>query len=507
MLETFVESQQPQLVQLAEYCLAKGAHAFTICEDGQRLAIWPAAARDTDCRSSLSAPIQVDSVTVAELCVHGLTSTQDQQQLDIDARMISAIVHLERDLNSMAVELIDAHDQLWALYQLTRTTRNFQNIGQMLNRLAQKSATLVKTECAFIWVKIPEKSAIVEHHPVLLLSNQEIDEYIDEMVVQDLGYLSKNWQNQDTIYFSNMLLVPIVARGVERAVLGFINKKGSMFESPDIKLAKTISEYAGAQIENVLYYQASLEQVKIRSEMELANRVQFQLLPQRVPIVAGIDLWAASTPASQVGGDFYDFHSPAADAPFTFVVGDVSGKGIASALLMAMTRSILRVHIKKNPAPTPAEIIYEANRQLYEDFSHVNMFATVFVGQYVPEDQSLLFVNAGHSPVVYCPDGGNASFIQADTVPLGILPEISAQNQRLQMQSGDLFLVGSDGLYEVHNAQEEMFGHERLMSLVESYQAESAYQITRDIYRTVAEFSNGRSQEDDRTVVILKVHW
>jgi sigma-B regulation protein RsbU (phosphoserine phosphatase) len=299
------------------------------------------------------------------------------------------------------------------------------------------------------------------------------------------------------------MLVPMQVRGTTLAVLGLINKVGGDFMSPDIKLTQTIAAYGAAQIENMLFYRARLDQTKLQAEMDLARRIQMQLLPERMPRSLGLDSWANSRPASRVGGDFYTAIEQS-NQSFTFAVGDISGKGLPAAILMAMTRTILRSNTTTGTLIEPAGIIDVSNRELYDDFSEVSMFATVFVGQYQPATRSLSYANAGHSPVVYVPNGGEAQLLLADSTPMGIEPSNEAVNKKLKILGGDVLVVASDGLNEARNGQNEMFGYNRLMRLIENLAHQPARDISMGLFQAVDEFSAGHSQDDDQTVVVLK---
>jgi sigma-B regulation protein RsbU (phosphoserine phosphatase) len=305
--------------------------------------------------------------------------------------------------------------------------------------------------------------------------------------------------------FKSLMLIPMKVRGATQAILGLVNKKEGDFMSPDIKLTQTIAAYGAAQIENVLLYQTQIDQTKLQAEMDLARRVQVQLLPEGLPKVPGLDAWANSRPASRVGGDFYT----AVERPgekFTFAVGDISGKGLPAAILMAMTRTILRSN--SNGSSTveiePAGIIDMSNQELYADFYEVSMFATVFVGQYQPTTRTLSYANAGHSPVVYVPVGGEAQLLIADSTPMGVEAWNGAVNQEMGLHKGDVLVIGSDGLNEAQNGQNEMFGYNRLLRLIEDLAHKPARQISADLFQAVDDFSAGHSQDDDQTVVVLK---
>jgi len=132
------------------------------------------------------------------------------------------------------------------------------------------------------------------------------------------------------------------------------------------------------------------------------------------------------------------------------------------------------------------------------------MFVTVFVGCYDAHSALLLYANAGHSPVVYCPRGGAATLLEADAPVLGVLPISSCTNHLLSFHKGDLLLVGSDGLNESFNAQGEMFGYERLLNTVETLAHLLARELGRELLRTIEQFTKGHQQSDDQTFIVLK---
>jgi serine phosphatase RsbU (regulator of sigma subunit) len=169
-----------------------------------------------------------------------------------------------------------------------------------------------------------------------------------------------------------------------------------------------------------------------------------------------------------------------------------------------MTRVILRTIIQLQSTANPQRIISRAHSALYKDFVDVGMFVTVFVGQYDYENDQLCFANAGHSPVIYCPRTGPARLIGAEGLPLGVLQDSSAQEQRLQFKSGDTLVVASDGFHESWNEKGDMFGYDRLLALIEVSRHDSASEIGHSLFNSVNAFRQTGMHEDDQTLIILK---
>lgn len=242
---------------------------------------------------------------------------------------------------------------------------------------------------------------------------------------------------------------------------------------------------------------------KLQIELETAQTVHLNLFPKTVPSFAGIEIGAATRAASHVGGDFYDFiRSP--DGPLTFVVADISGKGIPAAMLMGATRAIIRGEANDPGAPVPELILSRSNEKLYEDFTRAGMLATVFIGQWQPAWQELRYVNAGHSPVIYHPAGGEAALISADGPAVGVLLASLSREQRLRFCAGDILVVGTDGLYEGRRLRSKLFGFSRLAELTRQFANRPAQEIADGVLAGMQEFRQGEELEDDQTLVVLK---
>jgi phosphoserine phosphatase RsbU/P len=243
--------------------------------------------------------------------------------------------------------------------------------------------------------------------------------------------------------------------------------------------------------------------VRLQTEMDLAQQVQLGLLPKSFPPIPGLDLSVFSQPASHVGGDFYDF--VVGPGPLlTFFVGDVSGKGVPAAMLMTMTRIILRAEAGSPMALSPEAILQNANARLLADFLQLDMFVTIFVSQYHPASRELVFANAGHSPVIFRPAHGIPQVLEAAGPALGLLETCRYKNHRLCLAEGDLLIIATDGLYEVRNARNVRFGLSRLLKEVQRLNDPSALEVSDTLLGAVRRFSHCETPVDDQTILILR---
>jgi sigma-B regulation protein RsbU (phosphoserine phosphatase) len=488
------------LSPLAQAWLAAGATSFGIWIDDRPLAHWPA----TPCpeQSGLTAPFRLGTAGGAELRVTGLVDSAAAVRLAADAELVENLVTLEDELHSMTAELSVTQDQLVAMFELAQLMRQHVTVEEVLRRLAVEAQRMTKAGGAFA-VFVGATPTLVRHG-ALSVGETAIWQLFWQTHTTERELLLSGTSQAEQLppAANNLFVVPLHIRGEVVAALGLINKPIPGFTAVDVRLARALAQQASAQVENVLLYQETLAQAKLQAEMDLARRVQLSLLPQQIPLVAGLDIYAYARPALQVSGDFYDFiYDP--ERPFIFSVGDVAGKGLSAALLMTMTRTAIHSKASFMPSPTPEAIMRHSTEDLYDDFSQVGVFATVLVGQYIPERDQLLIANAGHSPVIYRPAGGRAQLLRADDSAIGVLTVSTARNQALGMRSGDLLLIGTDGLTDAQN-QDDTFGHDRLLRLVDELAERPARAIVEGLFAAIDRFQNGHFQDDDQTVVVIK---
>jgi hypothetical protein len=239
---------------------------------------------------------------------------------------------------------------------------------------------------------------------------------------------------------------------------------------------------------------------RLEHELEVAKEVQQALLPASHKAPADVCLAGSCTPASTLGGDFYDVFSPS-DCKVAIVTGDVSGKGIPAALLMGVIHGSVRSTDWHRSAARHEEASVRLNRLLCE-CSASERFASMFWGYRDARTGRLHFVNAGHCPpllvrsdVVEALDGGGPV--------LGLLPNARYEQHAVDVDPGDVLVLYSDGLVEATNGTDEQFGFERIRAAIERSQGRTPEEIRRSIISAVREFTGGARFEDDLTLAVL----
>jgi serine phosphatase RsbU (regulator of sigma subunit)/ketosteroid isomerase-like protein len=241
------------------------------------------------------------------------------------------------------------------------------------------------------------------------------------------------------------------------------------------------------------------ERERFEHELRVAQRIQQALLPKELPVLGGWEIVPYYQPAREVGGDFYDFLT-LSDGRVGAIIGDVSGKGIAAALVMANTQSVLRAVAQGST--TPGELLAQVNEVLFA-YIPSNMFVTCFCGVLDPESGRFTYANAGHNPPLR-QHGDKAIDLRATGMPLGLMPGMPYEEKSTLLLPGDRVLFYSDGLIEAHNQEREMLGSPRLKDLLME-NPPGASQLTAHVLAELGRFTGEQwEQEDDITLVTLQ---
>jgi serine phosphatase RsbU (regulator of sigma subunit) len=244
--------------------------------------------------------------------------------------------------------------------------------------------------------------------------------------------------------------------------------------------------------------------VKLRMEEDLtsAHDLQMGMLPAACPEVEGYKIAASSTPAREVGGDFFDFFK-IGEGKVGLIIGDVTGKSVSGALIMSASRSVFRMLSEEELSVS--ETMIRANRRIKQDIKS-GMFVALLYAVHDIEDGSVGLCSAGQTqPLLLPAKTSEPTLVETvgDTFPLGILDEANYEETQLKMEPGDKIVYYTDGIVEAMNKNEEMYGFERLNEVVESSTAENAEALMNDIIKDVSAFTGDAPQHDDLTIIVV----
>ena len=245
------------------------------------------------------------------------------------------------------------------------------------------------------------------------------------------------------------------------------------------------------------------EKEKLEAELEIARQVQAQLFPKEVPKLKTLELFGMCNPARVVSGDYYDF-IPLAGGSTAVVIGDISGKGISAALLMASLQSSLHAQLTmggKGEVST-ATLVARLNRQLYEN-TPPEKYATFYCAVYDDESSRLLYTNAGHlAPMIV--RGTDIIRLESNGMVVGMFPDFAYEQSVVELERGDLFAAFTDGITESENAQGEQFGEERLADLLIRYRERPLDEIAGLVTGEIRDWASDLDNQDDTTILLAR---
>jgi serine phosphatase RsbU (regulator of sigma subunit) len=298
------------------------------------------------------------------------------------------------------------------------------------------------------------------------------------------------------------LSVPLIS---QEELIGLLNigpsLSGRQYSLDERTLLTRIATHAPSalRVASMVQTQEQLirERERLEQELRTAHYIQQSLLPKSMPTLRGWQIIPYYQPAREVGGDFYDVHQ-FDDGQVGLVIGDVSGKGVPAALVMAITITMLRTAVRG--MTSPGEVLARVNDLLLTDIPS-KMFVTCFYALLDPGSGRLLYANAGHE-VPYRRSDDGVIELQATGMPLGMMYGSSYEENEAMLLPGESLFFYTDGLVEAHNPQQEMFDYPRLSAMIAAYSGGSA--LIGFLLNALARFTGEQwEQEDDLTMMVL----
>jgi sigma-B regulation protein RsbU (phosphoserine phosphatase) len=427
----------------------------------------------------------------------------------IDRRFFREAYNNEQILNELALSLRTLMEENTLIKTLTQNISHALRVPRivfLVNGGGELTAAYSTGYQADPALALHESGGIVRY---LKVTQKAAPIYFDD---------AKNWVQ--TIHPSEQeplkkdrteVILPVA---VKDKLLGVVSLGSKQSEAPyterDLQLLDTVATQAGFALENSRLTTQVAQEIatreKLSREMEIAREVQERLFPQNFPAIQGVDYFGACRPALACGGDYYDFLTLPSGV-LCIAIGDVSGKGIAAALLMASLQASLRGQAMQVGQDLAGQIGV-VNRLIY-DASTVNRYATFFYAQYNPQTYELEYVNAGHNPPIVLRRNGDGrpQVIRLETggPVVGLLPKAPYLQDRVQLQPNDLFVGFTDGISEAMNNADEEWGEERLIEILERCDGCDAPSIAKTVIAAADAFVDGAPQHDDMTVLTMRI--
>lgn len=394
------------------------------------------------------------------------------------ANQIAAEVNLERllELNAQLARDLAGADRcsIWLVDERTQElwTKVAQGTGQIRIPLEQGLV-----------------GACVAANAPIVINDAGADPRFQSTVDTHSGYVTKS-----------VLTLPLRSSENAAQVIGalqVLNKPGG-FTDADASLLGLASAYTASAL-NLQRLRKEAEAARmLYREIEIARDVQSKLFPQHLPKVPRVEYAGFCRPAKFVGGDYYDF-LPTPDGSFVFTLGDVSGKGIAAAVLMASIQASLRTQMLR-PPDSLVQLIADLNRSVYNS-STPDKYSTLFCGWIDPARHKLRYVNAGQVQPLLVRDGV-ARQLAVSSLPVGLLENATYEQAEIELQAGDVLVAFSDGVSEAMNPAEELWNDTEIMRIAARY---SGTDVIEALVRGVDAFAAGAEQSDDLTVIAISI--
>lgn len=329
------------------------------------------------------------------------------------------------------------------------------------------------------------------------------------IVVEDIDFSDptpwmSDWFKNES--FRGHAVVPLVIQNRSIGLMVVNTRERRLLDDDEMRLLQLLANQTALAIEKTRFYDSDVKHRHLKNELEVGQRIQLSMLPESCPKVHGWQFAAAYEAAKQVGGDFYDFFRiPDENFMLGIVVADVADKGVPAALVMALSRTIIRnAGMSKTSRRSPREALLRANELMLED-TRSEMFLTAFYARLDVETGWMTYASAGHNPPLwYRAEFEEFQPLAIRGIVLGILEDIDLDEETISLASNDLVIMYTDGVTEALNSQMEEFGLERLKAVIQENAYKTADEVQAAIMEAVLVFAATTPQTDDMTLVVVK---
>lgn len=410
--------------------------------------------------------IAIDELKILNDIATSISSIQSVDKI-IDEIILKCIKHLEVDEGT--VSLLERNDEADEFHTLIR------HKGSQADKIPFKLDTRIKG-----WM--------LKNKRVLMSNDIQDDEQLASL-------------GQIEVPFRSILCVPLMVKGHLTGYLAVFNKKNeAKFTNQDKRLLSIIGSQSAQLIESARLYEEEKKLLSLHEELKMAWKIQQKLLPENEPEMKGYEISAVNIPAKSVGGDYYDFIT-LPSGKLGFCVGDITGKGMPAAMLMANLQATIRSQAAI--FEDSSTCIQGTNKLLFRS-TEPGKFATIFYGILEAETGHIEFTNGGHDAPLLIKKNKENILLEATGLLIGVMEEASYEKGSITLESGDLLCIYTDGITEAMNSEGVEYGVKRLHQCLNKHYDESAENIKDLIISSVKEHVQNAPQSDDITLMVIK---
>jgi hypothetical protein len=413
------------------------------------------------------------------------------------ATLQADLARAQDELKSLSIEILERYEEASLIYRLSEQLAEAVEAPEIAAILLREVATVLGAIEGQVW--------LARDAELLVAASLAGTGRLEAEEPEALAVMSERrpWVRDASPERAAALAVPLCASsGPLMGVLVLRGRAGRRsYGSGEVKLLASLATLASAFIRNGDLLTEVRRADARRRDDEIARQVHLGLLPKADPSVPGLDLAGGCLAAGNVGGDYYGW-LPYEDGTLGLVVADVSGHGVAAALVMAAAKGALRAEWRATRSP--AELLRSANVLLVEDLCDADLFVTAFVARLGPGGR-LVASSAGHPPGLVVRMSGEVVALQAGGPALGVMGDALYDVQEMVLGRGDVLVAYTDGLIEARGKGHALFGVEAVLNAVRGASHLSAAELRARILDAVAGHRAGEALQDDVTLVVARV--
>jgi serine phosphatase RsbU (regulator of sigma subunit) len=417
-------------------------------------------------------------------------------------------------------DLLSRLDALSAVFDLTEWYAGPHDLQQLLDATAQRITRVMNAKACGVRL-LNEETGELKIQAVCNLSDEYLskgkilvhENPVDAAALSGQTVFIKNVATDPRVRFPEHavkegivsgLCVPMTYRGKTVGVIRVYTDKPHDFIAAEEALLRHAGSQAAAGIIQARLIEEQRRAERQQQQVRYAAEIQRRMIPNEAPIYPGLDVGGVYAPSLDLGGDFYDFIELPGKR-LGLVVADVVGKGLPAAIMMASARAALRAHSGASsapPPPSPAEVVARVNEHMHRD-SLVSEFATLFYAVF-ERAKRLIYTNAGHDPPLLL---RGETFIELGVggLVVGVSDTVKYEQDAVDLQSGDILVLYTDGVIDTMNFDGELFGRSRLRKSIWKYRAASAHELAKQLLWQTRRFAGLVHQTDDTTLLAIKI--
>ncbi len=395
----------------------------------------------------------------------------------------------------------DLLQKLMLMTSVAQDISSSLSLEQLMIKLMDKILALNPNTDSCIIV-LRDKDNVYRPHHIRYSSDQKVpyhDLFVHEALKTPAGMIKNiSVKIAESSNKQSIMIAPVVYL---EDMLGFIQMQSKLnsafYINEDLSMIRAIASQVASAIATAKMHDEILQQQRIQQDLEIAQRVQLNFLPNTSPNVKGYELTSTYVPALQVGGDFFNYIHKKDDLFVT--IGDVSGKGIPAALVMAKLTSEIKFLCTSHS--NPAKVFSIVNKAFDKECSD-DFFATSLLLKIDIKTGRVAFVNAGHHAPIIIKNTGGLEEIEGGDIPLGTMPDTEFSLIETQLDHGDFMVLYTDGVTETVNKRKQELGLDGLLATLND-KFNNAKEVNKAIVGSIAKFRKQTPQKDDITIITI----